>query len=99
MDDIDSLLEQIEGKRKRGRPRKNPEVKRSPGRPKKIVEVKPKVQKDKHEIDKNWTGLYEILKGHDYKDESYHIRNGLLNAQQSRLFDKITAWMEKKFYD
>lgn len=105
--------EQQPVKRPRGRPRKTsqeitPEPKRR-GRPRKYplsedgeVIKPPKVRgkvKEREELDKNWSGLYEIIRHHDPNDQDYGFRQGTLDSAQTRLFDKIVNWMEKKFYE
>lgn len=112
IDDEPEEESQPQPKRPRGRPRKNPPtepVKRSPGRPRKYplsedgeVIKPPKVRgkvKEREDLDRNWSGLYEIIRHHDPNDQDYGFRQGTLDSAQTRLFDKIVHWMEKKFYE
>jgi hypothetical protein len=95
-------------KRPRGRPRKvktegEEIVKRPPGRPRKEPVVKVPIserkQKQRDELDKNWTPIYEAIKAFDPDDQSYQYRQGMLDSAKTWLFDQIVKYMEKKFYE
>jgi hypothetical protein len=82
--------------KKRGRPRKYPVS--EDGEVIKPKRVRGKV-KERDELDRNWTGLYDIIRHHDPNDQDYGFRQGSMDSAQTRLFDKIVNWMEKKFYE